>query len=196
MRHTEALEWYKDQVTALQRYMSSETPNTDAIEAIMTALSLDGGNRAEIALSHMITFEFTSDDDALEVLKSYGHEEYKNGMIKADWNTFDERCRAAINYLCNEWDFAFEHIDAPPEPDQYVSLAMSTAEPVSVTVKPLDDWHEDDGFAVWWTWQDGDWLGEPSYIGSPLCSDWPGYHTHWTPHPKFQILPEQLARSC
>lgn len=52
-------------------------------------------------------------------------------------------------------------------------------------VRPLEEWHEDYGYAVWWTWRDGQWLGEPSYIGSPLCDDWPGYHTHWTPHPAF-----------
>jgi hypothetical protein len=55
--------------------------------------------------------------------------------------------------------------------------------------RPLADWHEDFGFAAWWTWRDGAWLGEPSYIGSPLCSDWPGYHSHWTPHPDFPEAP-------
>ncbi|MDX8513585.1 hypothetical protein [Mesorhizobium captivum] len=59
----------------------------------------------------------------------------------------------------------------------------------STVVKSVAEWHEDDGFAVWWTWRDGAWLGEPSYIGSPLCSDWPGYHTHWTPHPTFPSPP-------
>lgn len=57
------------------------------------------------------------------------------------------------------------------------------------TARPIDEWHEDFGYAVWWTFKDGDWLGEPSYIGSPLCDDWPGYHTHWTPHPKFPAAP-------
>ncbi|TPL30928.1 hypothetical protein FJ946_02830 [Mesorhizobium sp. B2-4-7] len=53
----------------------------------------------------------------------------------------------------------------------------------------MAEWHEDEGYAVWWTWRDGDWLGEPSYIGAPLCDDWPGYHTHWTPHPTFPSAP-------
>lgn len=61
--------------------------------------------------------------------------------------------------------------------------------------RPLDEWHEDHGFALWWTWKDGQWLGEPSYIGSPLCSDWPGYHTHWTPHPDFPAAPIGTAPS-
>jgi hypothetical protein len=51
--------------------------------------------------------------------------------------------------------------------------------------RALGEWHEDHGNAVWFTWQDGEWLGEPSWIGQPDDSDWPGYHTHWIPHPAF-----------
>ena len=47
------------------------------------------------------------------------------------------------------------------------------------TPKPLDDWHEDDGDALWWELP----VKEPPYVGSPLWNDWPGYHTHWTPIP-------------
>jgi hypothetical protein len=54
-----------------------------------------------------------------------------------------------------------------------------------VQARPLDDWHEDYGSCVWWTWENGKWLGEPAWIGGPLDSDWPGYHTHFTPHPTF-----------
>jgi hypothetical protein len=49
--------------------------------------------------------------------------------------------------------------------------------------RPIDEYHEDDGNVVWWAWEDGAWLGEPAWIGTPTDSDWPGYHTHWTPHP-------------
>ena len=55
--------------------------------------------------------------------------------------------------------------------------------------RPLDEWHEDYGYGVWFTWEDGQWLGEPSYIGNPNCDDWPGYHTHWIPHPEFPAPP-------
>ena len=44
---------------------------------------------------------------------------------------------------------------------------------------PLGEWHEDDGYVVWWKFP----VREPSWIGSPNCTDWPGYHTHWTAHP-------------
>jgi len=45
--------------------------------------------------------------------------------------------------------------------------------------RPLAEYHEDHGPVVWWSFP----ICEPSYIGSPSDDDWPGYHTHWTPHP-------------
>lgn len=41
---------------------------------------------------------------------------------------------------------------------------------------PLDEWHEDDGAVLWWTWP----VVEAPWCGTPNDSDWPGYHTHWT----------------
>jgi hypothetical protein len=43
-------------------------------------------------------------------------------------------------------------------------------------VRSLDEWHEDHGTVLWWTLP----ICEPPYVGAPLDSDWPGYHTHWT----------------
>lgn len=43
--------------------------------------------------------------------------------------------------------------------------------------RPLDDWGEDYGDALWWKFP----IEEPPYVGSPLDLSWPGYHTHWTP---------------
>lgn len=58
-----------------------------------------------------------------------------------------------------------------------------------LVAQPLSEWHEDDGFVTWWKFP----VNEPSYIGSPLCSDWPGYHTHWTPHPEIPTNADALA---
>ncbi|WP_116116770.1 hypothetical protein [Paraburkholderia sp. BL6669N2] len=61
--------------------------------------------------------------------------------------------------------------------------------------RPLDEYHEDYGNVVWWCWEDGEWLGEPAWIGTPNDSDWPDYHTHWTPHPKFPAALSQQPAS-
>lgn len=77
--------------------------------------------------------------------------------------------------------------------------------------RPLSEWAEEHGNVVWWCWRDGEWLGEPAYIGTPLdlgqtvevsldaygvdklmranVGGWPGYHTHWTPHPELPAAP-------
>ncbi len=52
----------------------------------------------------------------------------------------------------------------------------STPKPLAY---PLSEYHEDRGPVVWWCFP----VTEPGWIGTPNDSDWPGYHTHWTPHP-------------
>lgn len=47
------------------------------------------------------------------------------------------------------------------------------------TPRPISEWHEDMGFALWWILP----VCEPPYSGSPGCDDWPEYHTHFTPLP-------------
>ena len=80
--------------------------------------------------------------------------------------------------------------------------------------RPLDEWHEDMGDVVWWALdENGEWLGEAAWIGTPLdlgrgyrvtvgdqefvanLGGWPGYHTHWTPHPARPSVPTQAIRS-
>lgn len=70
------------------------------------------------------------------------------------------------------------------------NTAETAAPPVQhLVARPLSDWHEDHGFVTWWKFP----VNEPSYIGSPLCEDWPGYHTHWTPHPDIPANAAALA---
>lgn len=48
--------------------------------------------------------------------------------------------------------------------------------------RALAEWHEDYGSVLWWYFdRDRVRIEEPPYAGTPLDSDWPGYHTHWTP---------------
>ena len=42
--------------------------------------------------------------------------------------------------------------------------------------KPLEEWHEDIGDVLWWRFP----IDEPPYCGTPLDTNWPNYHTHWT----------------
>lgn len=63
------------------------------------------------------------------------------------------------------------HVRAAVEPYLPLDLGPNTE------AQRLEDWHEDDGPALWWRFP----LNEPPYCGHPNCDDWPGYHTHWTP---------------
>ena len=56
--------------------------------------------------------------------------------------------------------------------------------PAPLIARSLAEWHEEDGYVAWWAWNGREWAGEPAWIGTPNCEDWPGYHTHWTPHPE------------
>lgn len=57
----------------------------------------------------------------------------------------------------------------------------------AVEARPLDEWHEDMGDVVWWKFP----IEEAGFIGHPLDSAWPGYHTHWTPHPPIPQLTKE-----
>lgn len=50
--------------------------------------------------------------------------------------------------------------------------------------RPEAEWHEDDGPVLWHKFP----INEAPWVGTPLDSDWPGYHTDWTPLPP---VPEQ-----
>lgn len=59
---------------------------------------------------------------------------------------------------------------------------------MSESARPLSEWHEDHGPALWWHFP----IVEPPYVGTPLDDDWPvdyldskevDYCTHWTPIP-------------
>jgi len=54
--------------------------------------------------------------------------------------------------------------------------AALEAQPEPVA-RPEDEYHEDMGAVLWWRFP----IDEPPYCGSPLDSEWPGYHTHFTP---------------
>lgn len=67
----------------------------------------------------------------------------------------------------------------------HYTVPLYTHPPEQTEVRPIDEWHEDYGDVVWWARLEGEWIGEAAWIGTPNDSDWPGYHTHWSPHPPF-----------
>lgn len=68
---------------------------------------------------------------------------------------------------------------APPPPANIVADSPSARE----VARPLEDWHEDMGDVLWWEFP----VVEAPWVGSPLDSDWLGYHTHWTPLPAIPV---------
>lgn len=70
-------------------------------------------------------------------------------------------------------NYGIHGADAADEIDRL----RAKVESLQADARPLDEWHEDVGNVLWWRFP----INEPPYVGSPLDSDWPGYHTHWTP---------------
>lgn len=56
-----------------------------------------------------------------------------------------------------------------------IDLCLSAVD--RVILRPLAAWDHADGAVLWWKLP----IEEPPYCGTPGDSDWPGYHTHWTP---------------
>lgn len=54
---------------------------------------------------------FDSDEEALDLLYRYGHEEKRNGVLQLDYRMLSNDCRDAVNYLCDEWDFVVIGVD-------------------------------------------------------------------------------------
>lgn len=52
------------------------------------------------------------------------------------------------------------------------------------TLRPEADYHEDMGPVLWWIWP----ICEPPYCDQPGDSDWPDYHTHFSPLPNCAAL--------
>lgn len=78
-----------------------------------------------------------------------------------------------------EEDFReFGHEEWTPE-DALSLIAAARASLGVSRARPASEWHEGIGDALWWKFP----VNEAPYSGSPLDTEWPGYHTHWTPIP-------------
>lgn len=56
-----------------------------------------------------------------------------------------------------------------------LEVAKAHAGRKSHRLHSLEEWHEGVGDVLWWRFP----ISEPPYVGSPLDTEWPGYHTHW-----------------
>lgn len=81
-------------------------------------------------------------------------------------HTLDEMVRAFVQGRCNAEGFAT---------GTHAGVAAVLA--TFTHAQAAEAWHEDDGPVLWWRPP----VAEPPYAGTPLDTDWPGYHTHWTP---------------
>lgn len=61
----------------------------------------------------------------------------------------------------------------------------ATPDPAPTAI-PGEQYHEDMGDVTWWRFP----VEEPPWVGSPNDSDWPGYHTHFTPLPPVPVEPD------
>lgn len=75
------------------------------------------------------------------------------------------------------------------KPDTLSRIAEIVCGCDAIAARPLSEWHEDHGAVTWWKFP----VDEPAWIGQPGDSDWPGYHTHWTPHPALPGDTSQLG---
>jgi hypothetical protein len=106
----------------------------------------------------------------------------------ARMTTIDELAQAIVHNATSEADhddpaFLFDVRDCLIRAQQ-----LSASADAEDAARPKREWHEDYGPVVWWAWCGAAWAGEPAWIGTPNDSDWPGYHTHWTPHPAMPPL--------
>ena len=66
---------------------------------------------------------------------------------------------------------------------ELLQIAADVIDNLSATpllcARPADEWHEDLGPAIWWSFP----IEEPPFCGTPNDSDWPGGYTHWSPIP-------------
>lgn len=111
---------------------------------------------------------------------------YRQILVNADFDSLIDAMGRAYekgympDALISDWEkFEFSAI----EPLDSVTIPL-------VQAKTLDEWHEDDGPALWFEWLGDEWRGEAAYVGSPLDTEWPERHTHWIPHPAFPAHPK------
>lgn len=79
--------------------------------------------------------------------------------------------------LHDEYDLDSDHIHTLQALIVGYEAAWDAMEETNRHPRPIDEWHEEIGDVLWWTFP----VQEPPYCGTPIDDNWPDYHTHWTP---------------
>jgi hypothetical protein len=64
-----------------------------------------------------------------------------------------------------------------PAADVLEHHPLTKAGRAAATARPLEEWREEMGPALWWRFP----INEAPWIGRPIDDDWTHYHTHFTP---------------
>jgi hypothetical protein len=131
-----------------------------------------------------IGLHWLQEDKTLQEIASGRGREYLkvHGLLKAA-EAREQRLKDVVKRAVVMLDEIVPHqFDIQTEMEILLStLYLDTPAPAAptpgITARPIDEWHEDYGDALWWTFP----ILESPYCGSPLDSAWPDYHTHWTP---------------
>lgn len=105
--------------------------------------------------------------------RDHGKPPFNAVVVEQDWPEFEPTWEAIEGRMTGR----------PIEPRYAIALRVKALEAENAILKDaktprtLDEWHEDFGSVLWWILP----VVEPPFSGTPNDSDWPGYHTHWTP---------------
>lgn len=160
-----------------------ECPTCGGISGV-TACCSDGAQPAE-------PVKAPSDDEAvlahLHLVREYGSARFDEAFNATDPNT---------PAIAQQWAVKAKHAFREIEASARALLArygQPAQQAVPMLARARAEWHEDDGPVMWWAWCGHEWAGEPAWCGTPLDDSWPGYHTHWTPHPSMPAAPLDRA---
>lgn len=146
---------------------------TEELAEVREELSLVNGtldNRDGMVSNYMARAEAAeaARDEARTLLQTAGLE-FERVRELAFYNDLSDTqdkllyCMQQANAIAEDIAEAAKNWSSPPQPSGPVARALS-------------EWHEDVGDALWWAFP----VIEEPYCGSPICTNWPGYHTHWT----------------
>jgi len=155
--------------SALWRHMHDEHGLTlleselDEIELLAKACSADEPPADQSDVDYLMQ-SLVDQESALNACEALLRESLAEDGVNLDFDLRLERFWKQSKAL-SDWRSRNLRLSQPPVPER---------------ARLLSEWSEAQGPVVWWAPP----VREPSWIGQPGDSDWPGYHTHWTPHPK------------